>query len=443
MIKRNNRLTRIHFHAKQEEVQFNGQVRVVGNHPLLGEWNPEQGLLLETNEDIFPCWISTQPTTVDLHSTVEYKYAVMDMNGAFLNWEAHDGNRKIVASGPDMTIEDDEGLYREKAGGTDDQDVEDEEGGPSSSSTLKMSQEQKLAFVSDLEGHVTLDSNDTVFLFHFDLPYKVIRTRDGWKVAQSEYEDHLIPVLEELKKNPKFHSRVVTVGWPGVHVKNERDQTAITELLQEYDCIPVFPPESEMEQFRYFCDNFLWPIFHDVMLFFQSSNPPPFNETQWAAYQHINNIYANAVVSHAHESDLIWIHDYQLLMMPTFICRKLARANIGFYLHVPFPSSDSFKSLPIREELLSGMLCADQLGFQFFASARNFLVSCKRIYGLDPVFRAGGFMGVEYNGRTVMIKVAHFGLPFKDMTSVTETEVVQRKVAEVSSLFEKLAGPPW
>eukprot|EP00415_Alexandrium_ostenfeldii_P002491 UN2491 len=101
-------------------------------------------------------------------------------------------------------------------------------------------------------------------------------------------------------------------------------------------------------------------------------------------------------------------------MTPTFISRKVVKANIGFYLHTPFPSSDSFKSLPVREELLSGMLCADQLGFQFFAYARSFLVSIKRIYGLDPTFRAGGFMGLEYNGRHIMIKVAHFPYPFRD-----------------------------
>lgn len=149
----------------------------------------------------------------------------------------------------------------------------------------------------------------------------------------------------------------------------------------------------------------------------------------------MNNIYANAVIPLTHESDMIWIQDYHLLMTPTFISRKLHKANIGLFLHTPFPSSDSFKSLPVREELLSGMLSADQIGFQFFAYARNFLVSCKRICGLDPVFKAGGFMCLDTNGRHIMVKVAHFVYPFQDSLKLVTSDTVRQKSAEVKALF--------
>mmetsp|Transcript_55080 Transcript_55080/g.163977 ORF Transcript_55080/g.163977 Transcript_55080/m.163977 type:complete len:989 (-) Transcript_55080:42-3008(-) len=303
----------------------------------------------------------------------------------------------------------------------------------------KMSKEEKLAFIKELEGKVSIDSNDTVFMVGMQLPLKVQRGKEGgWTVESKAPMDGrnfaFLPLLQELRK--KRNLRVVCIGWPGLHVENDREQHEIEKLLAKHDCIPVFPPRQEFENFISFCLTFLWPVFHDVMLFFQTANPRPFNEQGWAAYTHINNEYARAVVRHSHESDLIWIHDYHLLMMPTFIARRVIKANIGFYLHTPFPSSDSFKSLPVREELLSGMLCADQIGFQFFAYARSFLVSIKRIYGLDPTFRAGGFMGLEYNGRDIMIKVAHFPYPFRDTQQLVLTEAVTRKAAEVRSLFK-------
>jgi trehalose 6-phosphate synthase/phosphatase len=443
MKNRGARPCRIYFHAAFTEVSYPAEeVRVVGDHPSLGSGVPENGLVLTTHEDIFPCWISSEPMYADLHSTVKYKYCVTDKDGKLKVWEDRE-EREFTASGPEMTIEDDEGLYRHFSGAAGGSHEAAESltaqlnfpRTPEGLRNLEMSKAEKLLFVKELEGEVTITRHDTVFMFHFDLPFKVERKEGGgWKVSESSYSGHFIPLIKELKRQDRRNIKFI--GWPGIHPKTEREKTEIGRFLEEYDCIPVFPPPIEFQEFLDFTDNFLWPIFHDVQAFFQTSSPPPFNEQGWGSYQHINNLFANQVVAHAHDSDLIWIHDYQLMMMPTFISRKLARANIGFYLHAPFPSSDTFKSLPIREELLSGMLCADQVGFQFFASARNFVVSCKRIYGLDPTFKAGGFIGLDYNGRTVAIKVAHFGLPYQETKEIVNSDLVEKKAEEVRKLFE-------
>jgi len=429
----------VYFHAVSDSTGYGENVRVVGSDPALGSWEPSGGLNLETNEDIFPCWISTDPICIDLHAQVEYKYVIADANGDLRAWEDYTGNRKFVASGTEMTVEDDEGLYRQMTGQPADDDDEVTPMKVRTPAVNKMSKEEKLAFVKELEGKVEINSNDTVFMVGFQLPLKLQRGEDGkWVVSGRAPNDGrnfaFLPLLQELRK--KRNLRVVCIGWPGVHVENDREQSEIERLLAQHDCIPIFPPKREFERFISFCATFLWPVFHDVMLFFQTANPRPFNEQGWAAYTYINNEYARAVVRHSHESDLIWIHDYHLLMTPTFISRKVIKANIGFYLHTPFPSSDSFKSLPIREELLSGMLCADQLGFQFFAYARSFLVSAKRIYGLDPTFRAGGFMGLDYNGRLIMLKVAHFPYPYQSTQELILSDAVASKAMEVKALFQ-------
>jgi len=434
--------TRVFFHMAYDKVEFGESLRVIGNHPSIGSWDPDKGLQLETTQETFPCWISKDCVLVELHAVVEYKYVIMTGDGRMKKWEERTANRTFVTSGAEMTIEDDEGRYRQFLDGIEEDEDDDVGGAPLKQkkvSVRDMTRDQKLAFVKELEGDVSIDFHDTIFMISLQLPVKVERKPGGgWTVLSSAPNDGrnfaFLPLLQELRRKQK--NRVKCVGWPGVHVDSIREKTEIEEVLQEHDCIPVFPPKQDFEKFVSFYTQFLWPVFHDVMLLFQTSNPRPFNEEGWAAYQHINNFYANATVPHTHGSDLIWIHDYHLMMMPTFISRKLQKANIGFYLHTPFPSSDSFKSLPVREELLSGMLCADQLGFQFFAYARNFLVSCKRIFGLDPTFRAGGFMGLEYNGRLVMIKVAHFVYPFQSTKETLCSSIVEEKSAQMKRLFD-------
>jgi trehalose 6-phosphate synthase/phosphatase len=434
--------TRIYFHASHDSVQYGETVRVVGNHPSLGAWDPKNGVRLKTFEDVFPCWVSEEPVSVELHAEIEYKYVVVGEDGTLRAWEDYSGNRKFVASGLEMTIEDDEGQYRTMKGTLGSQDELDEVHASSKTrapTVNKMDKEQRLAFVQELEGSVTIEQNDTIYMVALQLPLKVERGDDGnWIVQDKAPSDGrnfaTLPAIKELRENRQW--RVMCVGWPGVHVENLSEQRLLERKLLEYDCIPVFPPKQAFEQFVTFYTSFLWPIFHDVMLDFQTTiNPRPFSEQGWASYQRINNVYAQAVVRASHENDLIMLHDYHLLMVPSFISRRMHKANIFLYLHTPFPSSDSFRSLPVREEILSGMLCADLLGFQFFTYARSFLVSCKRIFGLDPTFRAGGFMGLDYNGRLVMIKVGHFVYPYKDTQTTVDSDIVTEKAAEIKQLF--------
>lgn len=434
--------TKVHFHVDYPNVAFGETVSVVGSHPNLGAWNPDKGVRLTTNETIFPVWISADPTFVDLHAEVQYKYVVNHADGTHKEWEEVTENRSFIASGEEMTIEDDDGQYRTLMGLDDESDrgEQDEDYWVKSKSPMvrKMDKAQKMAYVKDIEGAVDIGAMDTVFMIAFQLPVNIYKDSNGvWQLDLKAPSDGrnfaYLPVLEELQKTRKL--KVVNVGWPGCHPDNIRDKQAIEKLLAQHDFIPVFPPRKEFEQFVEFCTSFLWPVFHDSMQFFHPSATELGNEQGWASYVHINTLFANAVVRHTHETDLIWIQDYHLMMTPTFIARKLHKANIGFYLHTPFPSSDSFKSLPMREELLGGMLSADQLGFQFFSYARNFLVSCKRINGLDPIFRAGGFTGLDVNGRHVMIKVAHFAYPYQASREVASSDLVTKQTAQVKSLF--------
>ncbi|CAK9011725.1 unnamed protein product [Durusdinium trenchii] len=435
--------TKVYFHVECRGIKFGETVRVTGDHPSLGSWDVSRAMELETQQDLFPVFISQSPIFVELHTKVQYKYLLCGVNGQPRDWEDGGLERSFVANGTEMTLEDDDGAFRQKVGMEEDSDGEEEVGVPRTNSKSRnpfsMDKEQKLSFIKELEGKADIGATDTVFMLAFQLPVKVFKDTDGvWKLSQKAPTDGrnfaFLPLLQEVKEKKKL--KVVNIGWPGVHPETEKDKRDIERLLAAHDFIPVWPPRKEFDAFLIFCRTILWPVFHDSMQTLQSTKAELFNEQGWAAYQHINNIYALACVPHTHESDLIWIQDYHMLMTPTFIARKIHKANIGFYLHVPFPSSDTFKTLPWREEILAGMLSADQLGFQFFSYARNFIVSCKRTYGLEPSFRTGGFMGLDWNGRNIMIKVAHFAYPYQASIKEVESDEVQREAVKVKELFK-------
>lgn len=122
-----------------------------------------------------------------------------------------------------------------------------------------------------------------------------------------------------------------------------------------------------------------------------------------------NGKFAVTVVENYHEGDLVWIQDFHLLLVPNLLARRHI-APTALFLHVPFPSSEIFRSLSVRDELLRGMLSADHIGFHLFEYARHFLTSCRRILGLTHSVRRGGLLAIEYQGREVLITVSHVGI---------------------------------
>lgn len=135
----------------------------------------------------------------------------------------------------------------------------------------------------------------------------------------------------------------------------------MTDLLAQHDCVPVFPDPADFENFVKFAHGLLWPVFHDVMLSLLRQTET-FDEEQWASYQRVNHAYADVAIRHSHDSDFFWVHNYHLLCVPQYLTRKLRMANIGFFLHCPWPSFDIFKAIPVRDDLIRALLCSDLVG---------------------------------------------------------------------------------
>ena len=110
----------------------------------------------------------------------------------------------------------------------------------------------------------------------------------------------------------------------------------------------------------------LWPLYHDVVA------KPEFHREWWEAYVQVNQRFADAAVEAAAKDGVVWVHDYQLQLVPAMVRSKRPDLRIGFFLHIPFPPSELFKQLPWRDQILEGLLGADRVGFQRPGGAANF-----------------------------------------------------------------------
>lgn len=108
-----------------------------------------------------------------------------------------------------------------------------------------------------------------------------------------------------------------------------------------------------------------------------------FSDGPWAAYRRVNEIFADEIAAAAEYGDLIWVHDYHLMLLPQLLRERLAKqgkaAAIGFSLHTPFPAPEAFRALPVCREILEGMLSSTLVGFHTDDYRLNFIASSQQI----------------------------------------------------------------
>lgn len=148
----------------------------------------------------------------------------------------------------------------------------------------------------------------------------------------------------------------VWIGWSGAP---QTDPEALEILRRDEGCIGIdIPADIALKFYEGYSNQVLWPLFHSF------TSRLRFDPDTWDAYKQANQIFADAVVEQYQPGDRIWVHDYHLMLLPALLRARIPDAAIGFFLHIPFPTSDIFSLLPRGEELLSGLLGADLLAFQ-------------------------------------------------------------------------------
>ncbi len=220
------------------------------------------------------------------------------------------------------------------------------------------------------------------------------------------------------------------VGWSGIpsdSISNETEAVITQRLRSEHKSVAVPLSSDEIEDFYYgFCNNIIWPLFHYFPTY------ADYETRLWDRYRQVNEKFARAVLEVADDDDTIWVHDYQLMLLPQMLKRELPHSRIGFFLHIPFPSYEIFRLLPWREEILQGVLGSDLVGFHTYDYARHFLSSVRRIVGVEHQMA-----NIKHDNRVIKVDAFPMGIDYEKYSTAAERPTVQQEAKMIRS---QLAG---
>jgi len=209
----------------------------------------------------------------------------------------------------------------------------------------------------------------------------------------------------------------VWIGWPG----------GTEDGLEpfEYDGMQLDPVSLSAQEVEEFYEGFsnatIWPLYHDLVA------KPEFHREWWDSYVTVNERFAEHAAKRAARGATVWVHDYQLQLVPQLLRDLRPDLRIGFFLHIPFPPTELFQQLPWRRQILEGLLGADLVGFQLLGGAQNFVRLVRQRVGhkthRDLVYLP--------DGRTVRAAAFPISIDVADLESLARSPRVQARAAEI------------
>ena len=236
----------------------------------------------------------------------------------------------------------------------------------------------------------------------------------------------LVTGLSGLSKSTKFQ----WYGWPGLEIPKDEAEDVTKRLKDEYSAVPIYLDDELADRhYNGFSNSILWPLFH------YHPGEITFEESAWQAYTEANRLFAKAIAADVQDGDLVWVHDYHLMLLPQMLREEIgmskSNVKIGFFLHTPFPSSEIYRILPVRNQVLLGLLHCDLIGFHTYDYARHFLSSCSRILGLKTTPN-----GVEFEGKIVTVGAFPIGIDPDKITDGLKKENVRKRIAVLEEKFK-------
>jgi len=240
----------------------------------------------------------------------------------------------------------------------------------------------------------------------YRLPFKFTKTKKGYKAVQNSggLVSAILSLSENFRKNGNsgINSKII---WAGIAENLPDDYSSKKFDNDHFDIAPVNIPKHLNDLFYGgFCNDLIWPLFH----YFPSYSV--FRTEYFQAYKEANSKFCDEIVKIIKPGDFIWVHDYQLMLLPEMIRKKVPDVTIGFFLHIPFPSFEIFRLMPRhwRSEIVNGMLGADLVGFHTHDYTQHFIKTVKRttgyecrqniIYTPNKLVKADAFpIGIDYD----------------------------------------------
>lgn len=243
------------------------------------------------------------------------------------------------------------------------------------------------------------------------LPVKIERDGNEFNILRSE--GGLATGLGSLETD----SEIYWVGWPGIFTDDEKEKKEITKKLHAMNFHPVFLSVEQIENYyEGYSNSTIWPLCHYFFSFIE------YRTDYWEAYQEVNTLFCSEALQFIEDNDIVWIQDYQLMLLPKKIRDKKPNANIGYFHHIPFPSYELFRVLPEREEILEGLLGADLIGFHTHDYMRHFISAIYRVLNLQC-----NLDEVSLNNRIVHIDAFPMGINYEQYHNAPNLPEVKEK----------------
>ena len=223
---------------------------------------------------------------------------------------------------------------------------------------------------------------------------------------------------------------VGTLGMPTDALAKYTWQDIAEKLEDEYGSLTVCVSDGDFDgHYTHFCKTILWPVFHYQI----PDNPKSkaYEDHSWVYYVKLNQAFAERIAKDWKRGDSIWVQDYHLLLVPAMLRKLLPDAQIGFFLHIAFPSSEVFKCLAPRKELLEGILGANLIGFQTDEYCRHFLQTCSRILCVEATPE-----GIQLEDRFVNVGTFPIGIDPTSWDKRRQSTDVERWVDTISERYQ-------
>ncbi len=232
--------------------------------------------------------------------------------------------------------------------------------------------------------------------------------RDRWERSPGGLVSALIPFVQR--------SKGAWVGWPGVAGRAAKPFQA--DGIRN---IPVALSAELLEgYYQGMCNGTIWPLYHDAVV------QPEYQRHWWAPYVEANRLFAQVIARHAARGGVVWVHDYQLQLVPALLRELRSDLRIGFFLHIPFPPEELFAQLPWRRQILEGLLGADVIGFQTRTGAQNFARLSRRYTDAQVV--EGRF---RVQGRKVLIRAFPISIDFDRYNDAAQGAAVAQRARQI------------
>ncbi|KAF2435176.1 alpha,alpha-trehalose phosphate synthase subunit [Tothia fuscella] len=210
-----------------------------------------------------------------------------------------------------------------------------------------------------------------------------------------------------------------TVGFPTDALDDHTKEEISGKLESEHDSIMVEVSDSDLDgHYNHYCKTILWPIIH-----YQIPDHPKskaYLDHSWIFYVKVNEAFADKIVKRYKRGDIIWIHDYHLLLVPAMIRKQIPDAQVGLFFHSAFPSSEVFRCLSVRNQLLEGMLGANLIAFQTAEYQEHFVATCSRLLAVEATPD-----GIQLDDRLVSVASHPIGIDPKALDLAREDPSVK------------------